>query len=207
MILIINICKEKLHYFEFVKPICDILDNNGMKYFVKGYKEVNGKDLDMADKVIICGTSLYDNDFMKNFSCFKWILNFDKPLLGICGGMQIIGKIFEGKVLKKTDENKNFLKKKIEENKDFLKKKIEIGLFIEKFNSEFLGLNGEVGVYHLHNYYVDFSKLKEFEVYCKNKIIQAVKHKEKEVYGVLFHPEVREKGLIKNFCSLFDERA
>ncbi len=182
MILVINICKEELHYFEFVKPILDVLECNRIKYFVKNYKSVSNRDLGKCSKVIICGTSLLDNEFIadENIRYFKWVLNFDKPLLGICGGMQIIGKVFGGKILRKS----------------------EIGFFKENFDKNFLGLVGDMGVYHLHNNYIDFSKLKEFEVYCGKVISQAVKHRGKNIYGVLFHPEVREKDLIKNFCLL-----
>lgn len=178
-ILIINICKEKLHYYEFVKPICDIFDDNKIVYFIKGYKEVITKDLDNVDKVIICGTSLFDNEFMKNIRYFKWILDFDKPILGICGGMQIIGIVFGAK----------------------LKKKTEIGFYKESFNEDFLGLLGEQEVYHLHNYFADFNKLNNFKTFSGKKVNQAVKHKEKDIYGVLFHPEVRQKKLILNFIK------
>jgi len=178
-ILLINICKEKLHYLEFVKPICDILDSNKARYFVKSYKQVGKEDLKKCSKVIICGTSLYDNEFVKNIKKFKWIRNLDKPILGICGGMQIIGLLFRGSILKET----------------------EIGFYKETFGKEFLGLVGEVEVYHLHNNYIDFLKLKEFEIFCGDAIIQAVKHREKNIYGVLFHPEVRNKDLIIEFCS------
>jgi len=195
-ILIINIAKERLHYFEFVKPICDILDSNNIKYFVRNYKEVSLKDLKKAKKAIICGTSLYDNVFIKNLDKFKWINDFNKPILGICGGMQMIGTIFGGKIKKQT----------------------EIGYYNEEFNKDFLGLLGQQEVYHLHNYYVDYSKLPEFEIFCgkeisnshpdlvnlkkkisKSKCSQAVKHQEKEIYGVLFHPEVRQKELFLHF--------
>jgi anthranilate/para-aminobenzoate synthase component II len=180
-ILIINICKERLHYYEFVMPICDILDNCGMKYFVKSYKEINRKDLDRCDRVIICGTSLFDNEFIEDYQKFSWICNFNKPLLGICGGMQIIGKLSGGKILKNT----------------------EIGFYKERFDLNFLGLAGEEEVYHLHNYYINFSSIGEFEIYCKNdKVVQAVKDKEKPIFGVLFHPEVRQKELIVNFCRV-----
>jgi len=180
MILVINICKERLHYFEFVKPICDILDKNNHKYFVKSYRELNKKDLEKCSRIIICGTSLYDNEFALNLTSFEWIKSFDKPLLGICGGMQIIGLIFKGKIRKMT----------------------EIGFYSEYFKENFLGFFGKCEVYHLHNNYVDFSKLKEFEVFCGKEFSQAVKHREKNIYGVLFHPEVRGKGLIDEFCSL-----
>ena len=71
----------------------------------------------------------------------------------------------------------------------------------ENFSEDFLGLNGENEVYHLHNSYVDFSGL-DFEVFTDGKVSQAVKHKKKNIYGVLFHPEVRGKDLIRNFCLL-----
>jgi anthranilate/para-aminobenzoate synthase component II len=181
MILLINICKEKLHYLEFVKPIEDILNINKIKYSVKTYKEVSKKDLQTAEKIIICGTSLKDNDFVNNINYFNWLGDFEKPVLGICGGMQIIGLIFGGKLEKKT----------------------EIGFYFEYFDHNCLGLIGRQEVYHLHNYFINFTKLPLFERYTSNKdISQAVKHREKNIYGVLFHPEVRQKALIKNFCLL-----
>lgn len=184
MILLINICKEKLHYLEFVKPIEDILRKNKIAFFVKGFKEVQQKELDKADKVIICGTSLKDNDFSvyENLRFFNWIKDFNKPILGICGGMQMIGRVFKGKLLKET----------------------EIGFFKERFHKEFLGLEDWQEVYHLHNYFIDFAYLDDFESYAvsDSEIVQAVKHLNKEIYGVLFHPEVRQKILISNFANL-----
>lgn len=182
MILVINICKEKLHYYEFVKPIEDIIKKLGESYFVRGYKGLKKKDLNKASKVIICGTSLFDNEFIKDINKFSWLKNFNRPVLGICGGMEIIGLVFGGK----------------------LKRKTEIGFYKERFEKKFLGISGEIEVYHLHNYSVDFSQLNDFEVCCFsdteiNKVAQAVKHKNKKIYGVLFHPEVRQKNLINFF--------
>lgn len=178
MILLINICKEELHSFEFVEPVKNIIKNMELDFFEKKYSEIKERDLEKADKVIICGTSLKDNEFIDNIAKFLWIKDFDKPIIGICGGMQIIGLIFGGKIKRET----------------------EIGYYKEKFNN-FLGLNGEKEVYHLHNNYIDFSKIKEFKVFSGKKISQAVKHKHQEIYGVLFHPEVRQKELIINFIE------
>jgi len=193
MILLINICKEKLGFYEFVKPVGDILIKENRKGFIRHYSCLTKNDLEKASKIIICGTSIFDDKFLEDVGKFKWILDFRKPVLGICGGMQIIGLIFGGKLGRKTEENKNFLKKKT-----------EIGYYNENFDKEFLGLKGkqEVEVYHLHNNYVDFRKLREFEVFSGDKVSQAVRHKKKKIYGVLFHPEVRQKNLILNFCKL-----
>jgi len=100
MILIINICNEKFHYFEFVKPIEDILIKNKIKFETKHYKKITKNDLEKASKIIICGTSLKDNEFLKHIDNFNWIKNFNKPILGICGGMHILGLIYDGKIQK-----------------------------------------------------------------------------------------------------------
>ena len=179
MILIIKINKEPLHDYEFVKPIENILKQNKIPYKIISYNSLNKKTLEKADKIIICGTSLKDNEFIKNLNKFSWIKDINKSLLGICGGHQIISLIFGAK----------------------LKKQTEIGFYFEEFkkSKEFLSLRGRQEVYHLHNNYTALPK--EFKSYTKSKIPQAIKHNSKEVYGVLFHPEVRNKELIERFCN------
>ena len=68
MILIINICKEKLHYLEFVKPIEDILRKEKIEYQTIYYKKITDKELlnKKLEKIIICGTSLKDNGYLEN---------------------------------------------------------------------------------------------------------------------------------------------
>ncbi len=178
MILIINTSKEKLHYLEFVKPIEDILKDFKTKTI--NYKNLKKSHLSKAKKVIICGTSLQDNEYQKDLNKFEWINNLNKPILGICAGMQLIGLT----------------------NSQKLKNKTEIGYFHENFKGKFLGLKGKIEVYHLHKKYIDFKKLKDFKIYNSGIIPQAIKHKKKEIYRVLFHPEVRQKELILNFAKI-----
>lgn len=160
MILLINICKERLHYYEFVKPIEDILKKNNFKFFTRHYKEISEKDLKKSDKIIICGTSLKDDEFLDKIGKFSWIKDYEKPILGICGGSHILGLALGKK----------------------LKEKTEIGL--KRINLNFLGINSEKKVYHLH-------KLQVLEdAFQKNNL-----------YAVLFHPEVRNKKMIVNFCN------
>ncbi len=177
MMLIINICKEPLHELEFVRPLENILKNKKVKFFTRHYKKISKKDLSKSDKVIICGTSLKDNDFISNIGKFNWIKTCNKPVLGICGGMQAIGIVFGGK----------------------LKRKQEIGLYDENFNKKFLGIKGKKKVYHLHDNYVTLPK--EFCRYTSSEIPQAIKHKTRPVYGVLFHPEARNKEMIMKFAA------
>lgn len=176
-ILIVQIQKEKLHYFEFVKPIEDVLSKNNIEFRSIHYKSLDENVLSDIDKIIISGTSLEDNEFLNDIDNFRFLKYFEKPVLGICGGMHTLGLIFNGK----------------------LKKEQEIGLNKINFQKEFLELNGTVEVYDLHNYYVESE---EFYVMARSdKCIQAIKHKAKPFYGVLFHPEVRNKELLLNFAG------
>jgi len=130
MILIISTCKEKLHELEFVKPVEKILKENKFKYLTKHYLKLNKKDFEKSSKVIICGTSLKDNKFLKDIKKFSWIESYKKPIFGICAGSHIIG-LLEGKNLKKQEE---------------------IGL--KKIKLNFLGISEETEVYHLHKFAV-----------------------------------------------------
>ena len=180
-ILVINICKEKLHYFEFVRPIEKILESLEINFYTKHYTKFSDKDL-KAEKIIICGTSLADKNYLKNMNLFEWINFYNKPILGICGGMQIISDYF----------------------KEELYEEKEIGLKEVTFQKNFLGFKGKLKAYMLHKIGVKINTEKfESYAYSNNlEITQAIKHKDKPFYGILFHPEVRNKKFIVNFCKI-----
>lgn len=175
MILVIDVCAERLHSHEFVRPVMDILSDMDTK--TVRYDEITQTDLDACTHIIICGTSLQDNDYMEHLDRFSWIKETEKPVLGICAGMQIIGAVFGCGYGNKT----------------------EIGYFTETLH-DFLGAEGETQVYHLHNNYVNAND--EFFVCDENEIPQAIKHKSKPIYGALFHPEVRNKEMIRAFAKV-----
>jgi len=178
MILIVKICEISFHYFEFVKPIEDVLKRNNINFETVHFKDLNSEKIKNAYKVIICGTSLKDNSFIENVDKFSWLKDFNKPVLGICGGMHLLGLVFDGE----------------------LKKAQEIGLNIVEFDSEFLGLTGEIEVYDLHNFYAESN---DFDITANSKKCpQAFKHKNKPFFGVLFFPEVRNKKLIECFIKV-----
>ena len=173
MILLINICKEKLHSLEFVKPIEDILKASKIKFTTKHYNQLRKGTIANADKIIICGTSLKDNKYSLDALSFNWIKSYNKPILGICGGMHILHLMHNG----------------------HLKSNLQIGLVKVNFKKSFLGLKGEKQVYNLHHY---SANSKEFETFAEG---QASKHKSKPFYGILFHPEVRNKNIIQAFIG------
>ena len=193
MILIIASCRDKLHYYEFVKPIENILKELKIPYTIKPISKLADSDFHNFEKIIISGTSLKDNFYLEQKDKYSELANSNIPILGICAGMQIIGVSY---FIAQDSRNKNKINHILSEGN-------EIGFYREFFQKEFLSLKGEQEVYHLHNNTLDFSKLPEFEIISKNNnVVQAVKHKTKEVYGVLFHPEVRQKEIIKSFLKI-----
>lgn len=96
MILVIKVNEHELHDEEFVRPVTQLLEN----FKVVHYKNLKERDLENADKVIICGTALKNNEYFKNLDKFLWLKDFKKPVLGICAGMQIIGKVLDYKIIK-----------------------------------------------------------------------------------------------------------
>ena len=179
-ILIISTCKEKLHELEFVKPIEKILSQNNMNFTTINYQNLSQNYLNNYDKIIITGTSFKDNEFLEDLKKFSWINNLNKPILGICAGMHLIGLTFKGKLI---------------DLKEIGEKRIN-------FKKEFLGLDKKQSVYLLHGKQINFEKLNVFEIFSQRvDSIYAVKHKSKEIYGISFHPEVKNPELIKNFCK------
>ncbi|MBI2106429.1 gamma-glutamyl-gamma-aminobutyrate hydrolase family protein [Candidatus Woesearchaeota archaeon] len=172
MILVIKVNKFELHDGEFVRSITQLLKN----FKVVHYKDLKKSDLDKSDKAILCGTALKDNEFIKDVNKFFWLKNYDKPVLGICAGMEIIGKVFDC----------------------YLEKVTEIGMIKIKTIKKNILFDKKFEAYSLHNYSVN--KSKSIDVIAKSdKCISAIKVKNKEIYGVLFHPEVRNNEIINNF--------
>jgi GMP synthase (glutamine-hydrolysing) len=61
--------------------------------------------------------------------------------------------------------------------------------------------SGAFQAYSLHTY-TTASGSQTFESIAQSaKCIQAVVHKEKPIYGVLFHPEVRNPDILKRFIE------
>ena len=177
-ILLISTCSEKLCEREFVNPIAEIVQSKSKQ--ILHYTECTAKAVSTADKILICGTALQDNLYRNDCKMFTTLLSrFKKPILGICSGMQIVCSIFEDKIV----EN------------------IEIGMIeVETLKDNKLS-DGKFQAYSIHNYSVD--DLKFFIVLARSEnSIQIIKHKSRQIFGVSFHPEVRNQKIIDNFLQI-----
>lgn len=171
-VLIVSTCSDKLSEREFVNPIVNQIDSS-IEYKICNI--INAEKLSAKfDKIIICGTAVADNEYLLNN--FEWLKDFNKPVLGICSGIQIIAKTFGGVIVPKKEIGMVEVKGNLFEKK--------------KFNAYALHTNG-------------ISKLSEFNILARSKkSVQAIKHKSKEIYGVMFHPEVRNEWVISEFIKI-----
>jgi GMP synthase-like glutamine amidotransferase len=180
MILIIdmNWKKDSLGYYEFVLPVLEVAEKIS-EYKIKHYLEVTSQDLNQCSSIILSGTALKDIATLSQPEKFQWLTKTEKPVFGICAGMETIGIIFGAHLVKC----------------------LEIGMtpVVSLKNNPLF--SADFKAYSLHSYCVEASE--EFEVWAKSaKCIQVIKHKKKSIYGALFHPEVRNQELIKNFIEL-----
>jgi GMP synthase-like glutamine amidotransferase len=180
MILVVDMNWKpgSLAQFEFVLPIAAVA-KEFEECQITHFSEVTQKKLDECCRVILSGTTLKDHATLKATEKFSWLQDFDKPVLGVCAGMQTISLAFEVP----------------------LAPCLQIGMTEISTAKENPLFSGDFKAYCLHNFSVQESGV--FEVYAKSsKCIQATKHKQKNIYGVLFHPEVRNRGILERFCRL-----
>lgn len=176
-ILLISTCKEKLSEYEFVTPIVEIIKS--FEYDIINYKDLETSNISIYDKIIICGTSLQDNDYLKYFDDFKKLKNHNKEILGICSGFQIICKMFDEEIIDQQ----------------------EIGMINVETQIKNPLVSGDFQAYNMHNFSAD--EVTSFNVLAKSeKTIQMISHKKLNIFGVSFHPEVRNQQIIANFLSI-----
>lgn len=120
----------------------------------------------------------------------KYIEEIDLPILGICLGHQLIGKVFGGNIESASSESY-----------------AQIKINILKENDIFKGLGNEMNVWASHKDEL-IAISDEFKILASSEIckFEAIKHKIKPLYGIQFHPEVHHtpngEKIFKNFHHL-----
>lgn len=170
-----------LSSYEFVKPVQRIVQKEGFRTTVIPYYAMTGDILKETDPVILCGTALMDNEFLSHPECFAWIPGTTRPVLGICAGMEIVCLSSGGS----------------------LELQEEIGMnevYPEKPDGILPSANPFMA-YQLHRYSV--IPPPEFIVLARSDHCpQVIRHRERRIYGAMFHPEVRNEWVITRFINL-----
>ena len=176
-ILLISTCKEKLSEYEFVNPIVELIKS--FEYDIINYRNLEMSNISLYDKIIICGTSLQDNDYLNYLDNFKKLKDHDKDILGICSGFQIICSMFDEEIIAQQ----------------------EIGMINVETQIKNPLVSGDFQAYNMHNFSAD--EVTSFNVLAKSeKTIQMISHKKINIFGVSFHPEVRNQQIVTNFLLI-----
>jgi len=189
MILLVDCAwkKDSLSRFEFVHPIEEILKASGASYVICHFRDLSEEQLSSADKVIICGTALQDNAFLSEPEAFAPLFTeatHTVPILGVCAGMQILGRYFDGTVT--TSPGFGMTTIEILDADD--------PLFCEQTKATFQA-------YEMHQYSILPGS--EFTVIARSDSgVQAIHHRERPIWGVQFHPEVRNEWVVERFLEL-----
>jgi GMP synthase (glutamine-hydrolysing) len=183
MILVVDLCRkaESLSKYEFVDPIARIVSRAGSEFEVVHFTEMTEDEILRADRIVLCGTALKDDLYLRRIDLFSWIGDLDKPVLGICAGMQVIAALFGGEVVPQP----------------------KIGLEAIDIVEEttLLGTPRRIEGYHLHNFGVTLPQ--GFDLVAgRPGEVEAIKHADRPVYGIIFHPEVRNRWIVERFDAL-----
>ncbi|MDN7024339.1 hypothetical protein FGU65_05445 [Methanoculleus sp. FWC-SCC1] len=180
MILIVDLGyrENSLGLDEFVMPIVHIVREAGADCCIRHFTDIDEDILRQADGVILCGTALRDNLFADRIGEFAWLEGFEKPVLGICAGMQVLTLIFGGSIEACG----------------------EIGMTDIRVTAADPLFDGrdDFTAYELHTFSV--KPPEPFTVLAhSDRCIQAVRHRARPLYGVIFHPEVRSEWVVTRF--------
>jgi len=104
-----------------------------------------------------------------------------KPVLGICAGMQVIGGVYGGSIVK---------------NQAIGLEEIEIVRA-----SLLLGEPRQIEGYHLHNYAVTMVQGLSLLAGRADAAL-AFQRGTDPTYGIIFHPEVRNRWILERFAAL-----
>lgn len=183
MILVVDLCCEPgfLSKYEFIDPIANSVRRTGFEYEIRHFSELTAEVIERSDRIILCGTALKDNLYAERIDLFSWIEDIEMPLLGICAGMQVVASVFGGGIVPQP----------------------KIGL--EKIEivkeTPLLGQPREIEGYHLHNNGVTLPPGFDLVAGRRDRI-EAFKHAKRPIYGIIFHPEVRNRWIVERFADL-----
>lgn len=136
--------------------------------------------------ILISASPIGNNaNFDERIRAFQWLRECTIPVLGICAGHQFIGSTFGSSLIK---------------NEEF-----EMGIKQVQILQEdpvFEGCPGELQVLQQHHdsiHLPDGFELLASSEKCK---VQAIRHKERLIYGFQWHAEISSENIIRNFLTM-----
>lgn len=192
-----------------IQSVINALDRLEIDYFVTD----NYKDLKKCSKIILPGVGSFSNGIsqlikLNLFDGLKSeVLNENKPILGICLGMQML---FDSSEESDGIEGLGLVSGKVVRLPVSDNYKIpRIGWADSQLCSNFLGLTkGQlIDFYYVHSFHAQPNDLNTVVIDSDSGIVSAIKYK--NIYGCQFHPEKSFKSglkILEEFSKLKEKR-
>lgn len=177
------------------KALLKIFDDYKIEYEVFDYRDL--KDLEGIEKrfigIVLSGTEIPVAENPEAYDAeIKIIQNTPLPIFGICGGMQLINQSYLGSLDKMLQSLKIFSSLKINHRES---------IFHGVGTDEIFFIKHSWKVKELSNQFLGIATDTE------GQIIYGIRHKERPIYGLQFHPERTEAGkiIVRNFLNIVSE--
>ena len=183
MILIVDLCGERgsLSRFEFVHPVSAIVGGTGEMAGTVHLSDLSLAACRAADGIVLCGTAIKDHAWQGLLGELDWFRDIQTPVLGICAGSQLIAALHGGEVAPWPV--------------------IGMQQTTVLADDEVLGKERSFEAYHLHN--LGPSLPPGFRLLAgTGDRAEAFRHPERPLWGVLFHPEVRNERIVEDFVGI-----
>ena len=177
-VLIVSTCAELFSEAEFVAPLVRIAREASTKIETRHLNDLDGVPEGISH-VLLAGTALQDDRYLKKITTVEPLLEADVPLLAVCSGMQLLAAACGGEIIMQRESGTGQVETLTENPR----------------------CSGNFEAFVLHHYTAEPGP--QFEMLAQSKdCVQVVRHRELPHYGVLFHPEVRNEQLVRNFLAL-----
>jgi GMP synthase (glutamine-hydrolysing) len=183
MILLVDLCHRpgSLSRDEFVGPVARIVSRAGEPWRGIHFSRAGDADLDGIAGIILCGTALQDNRFAEQAGWPAPLIGTGLPVLGICAGMQALCLACGGSI------------------------RPAAGIGMTKVRrtapDPLLGEEETFDAYEVHSFACE-PPPGWIVTAVSDTGVQAFRHPDRPLFGVMFHPEVRNDRVIERFCTL-----
>jgi len=182
MILLVDLAgkPDSLSRDEYVGPVSRIVAAAGYEWRELHFSPISLSEISGADGIILCGTALMDNAFAEHMRDLTWLRDVRVPVLGICAGAEALCLAYGGRLIPAC----------------------EIGMTEVRVTQAdpVLGEPRDFTAYEVHSFACE-PPAGWLVTAVSDTCVQAFRHPDRPIFGVMFHPEVRNDAVVERFCA------
>jgi GMP synthase (glutamine-hydrolysing) len=182
-VLIVNSAERGVT--QFLQPVQQLLSQINIIAEVGEYSDCIEMKPDRYDAVILTASPCGDDIVDHHLPYYKWITFYQRPLLGICAGHQIVARFFGATLVKRWESEKG-----------------NQWITIDHQDPFFNGCGHKLLVRQNHHDAVTLPENFIRLAYSDKCRVQAMRHKSKPYYTTQFHAEITNAQLIFNFIEI-----